>query len=91
MNCDNETVIAKAKSSKDNMKSTKHIRRRLKFVKKSRNSGVIALDYIQTAKNLANERAITDCDRKCIEGDGYETHVSCHGGNPTYVIGDPVN
>ena len=53
MNCDNQTV-AKAKSSKDNMKSTKHIRRRLKSVRKSRNSGVIALDYIQTAKNLAD-------------------------------------
>ena len=54
MNCDNQTVIAKAKSSKDNMKSTKHIRRRLKSVKKSRNSGVITLDYIQTAKNMAD-------------------------------------
>src|SRR3954463_6754781 len=52
MNCDNQTVIVKAKSSKDKMKSTKHIRRRLKSVRKSRNSGVIALDYIQTAKNL---------------------------------------
>jgi len=66
---------------------------RLKAVRKLRNSGVIALEYVQTA-NLADpfyERAITDCDRKCIEGDGYETHISCHGGNPTYVIGDPVN
>ena len=52
MNCDNQTVIVKAKSSKDNLTSTKHIRRRLKSVRKSRNSGVIALDYIQTAKNL---------------------------------------
>ena len=54
MNCDNQTVIVKAKSSKDNMQSTKHIRRRLKSVRHSRNSGVIALDYIQTAKNLAD-------------------------------------
>ena len=54
MNCYNQMVIAKAKISKDNMKSTKHIRRRLKSVKKSRNSGVIALDDIQTAKNLAD-------------------------------------
>ena len=52
MNCDNQTVIVKAKSSKDNMQSTKHIRRRLKSVRHSR-TGVIALDYIQTAKNLA--------------------------------------
>src|SRR3989337_2864470 len=54
MNCDNQTVITKAKSSKDNMKSTKHISRRLKSVRKSRNSGAIALDYIQTTKNLAD-------------------------------------
>lgn len=46
MNYDNQTVIAKAKSSKDNLKSTKHITRRLKSVRKSRNSRVIALDYI---------------------------------------------
>ena len=38
INYDNQTVISKAKSSKDNMKSTKHIRRRLKSVRKSRNS-----------------------------------------------------
>ena len=47
MNCDNQTVIAKVKSSKDNMKSNKHIRMRLKAVRKLRNSEVIALDYIQ--------------------------------------------
>ena len=54
MNCDNQTVIVKVKSSKDNMKSNKHIRMRLKAIRKLRNSGVIALDYIQTAKNLAD-------------------------------------
>jgi len=37
------------------------------------------------------KRAITECHRRCIEGDGYETRVSCHSSNPTYVIGDPVN
>ena len=54
MNCDNQTVITKVKSSKDNMKSNKHIRMRLKAVRKLRNSGVIALDYVHTAKNLAD-------------------------------------
>ena len=53
MNCDNQTVIVKVKSSKDNMKSNKHIRMRLKAVRRLRSSGVIALDYIQKAKNLA--------------------------------------
>jgi hypothetical protein len=54
MNCDNQTVIIKVKSSKDNMKSSIHVKRRLKSVRKMRNSGVIALDYIQTSKNLAD-------------------------------------
>src|SRR3954467_11397913 len=54
MNCDNQTVIIKVNSSKDNMKSSRHVKRRLKSVRKMRNSGVIALDYIQTSKNLAD-------------------------------------
>ena len=54
MNCDNQTIITRVKSSKDNMKSNKHIRMRLKAVRKLRNSRVISLDYIQTAKNLAD-------------------------------------
>ena len=54
MNCDNQTVITKVSSSKDNMKSSRHVQRRLKSVRKMRNSRVIALDYIQTSKNLAD-------------------------------------
>jgi hypothetical protein len=52
MNCDNHTVIIKINSSKDNMKSTRHIKKRLKFVRKLRNFGVIVLDYVHTFKNL---------------------------------------
>jgi hypothetical protein len=52
MNCDNQTVVIKINSSKDNMKSTRHIKKCLKFVRKLRNSGVIALDYVHTSKNL---------------------------------------
>jgi hypothetical protein len=55
MNCDNQTVIVKVKSSKDNMKSTRHVNRRLKSVRKLRNSGVIALNYVNTSKNLADQ------------------------------------
>jgi hypothetical protein len=55
MNCDNETVIIKVNNSKDNMKSSRHVKRRLKSVRKLRSSGVIVLDYISTAKNLANQ------------------------------------
>ena len=53
MNCDNHTIIIKVNSSRDNMKSTRHVKRRLKSVRKSRNSRVIALDYVHTSKNLA--------------------------------------
>ena len=34
MNCDNQTVITKVNSSKDNMKSTRHVKRQLKSVRK---------------------------------------------------------
>ena len=54
MNCDNQTVIIKVNSSKDNMKSSRHVKRRLKSVTKLKNSGVIALDYIQTSKNMVD-------------------------------------
>jgi hypothetical protein len=54
INCDNQTVIMKVKNSQDNMKSTKHVKCILKSVRKLRSSGVIAVDYIQTAKNLAD-------------------------------------
>ena len=54
MNCDNQTMITKVNSSKDNMKCIRHVKRRLKSVRKLRNSGVIALDYVHTSKNLAD-------------------------------------
>ena len=34
MNCDNQTVITKVHSSTDNMKATRHIKRRLKSIRK---------------------------------------------------------
>ena len=55
MNCDNQTMITKVNSSKDNMKSTRHVKRRLKSVRKLRNSRVIALDYVHTSNNLADQ------------------------------------
>ena len=54
MNCDNQTVLVKANSAKDNAKSSRHVKRRLKSIRKLRNSGVISVTYIQTDKNLAN-------------------------------------
>jgi hypothetical protein len=52
MNCDNQAMIVKVDSSKDNMKSLRHIKRQLKSIRKMRNSGVITLDYIHIEKNL---------------------------------------
>jgi len=54
MNCDNQTVIVKVTSAKDNVKASRHIKRRLKSVRKMRNSGVISVSYIQTDKILAD-------------------------------------
>jgi hypothetical protein len=55
MNCDNQSVIVKVNSSKDNMKSSRYVKRWLKSVRKLKNTSVIALDYIHTSKNLADQ------------------------------------
>jgi hypothetical protein len=67
MNCDNQTVIVKVNSSKDNMKSTRHVKRRLKSVRKLRNSRVIVLDYVNTSKNMADQFT-KGLSRSVIEG-----------------------
>jgi fructose-1,6-bisphosphatase/inositol monophosphatase family enzyme len=54
MNCDNQTTIVNVDNSKENRKSSRHIKRWLKSVKKMRNFGVIILDYIHIEKNLAD-------------------------------------
>jgi len=55
MSCDNQTMIIKVNRSTDNMKSTRHVKQRLKSIKKLKNSGVIVLDYVHTSKNLADQ------------------------------------
>jgi hypothetical protein len=67
MNRDNQTVTKKVNSSRDNMKSTRHVKRRLKSVRKLRNSGVIALDYVHTSKNLTDQFT-KGLSRNVIEG-----------------------
>ena len=66
-NCDNRTAIIMVNSSKDNMKSTRHVKRRLKSIRKLRNPGVIALDYVHTSKNLAGQLT-KSLSRNMIEG-----------------------
>ena len=67
MNCGNQTVISKVNSSKDNVKSTRHVKRRMKTVRKLRNSGVISLDYVHTSNNLADQFT-KGLSRNVIEG-----------------------
>jgi hypothetical protein len=55
MNYDNQTMIVKVNSSKENMKSSRHVKRWLKSDRKLRNFEVIALDYVHTAKNLTDQ------------------------------------
>ena len=45
-------MITKVNSAKDNAKSTRHVKRHLKTVRKLRNSGIIAVAYLQIDKNL---------------------------------------
>jgi len=54
MYCDNQTVLIKVTSTKDNSKSSRHVKRRLKSVRKLKNSGVIAVNYIRSEKNLTD-------------------------------------
>jgi hypothetical protein len=77
MNYDNETVIIKVNSSKDNMKSSRHIKRRIKSVRKLRSSGVIALNYIPMTKfgRSIHKGSFMICDRQCIQGIGPGTHL----------------
>lgn len=54
MNYDNQKVMVKMNSLKDNMKLSRYMRRRLKYVGKLKYSGVVALDYVYTSKNLVD-------------------------------------
>ena len=55
MNCDIQIVRTKVNNSKDNMESTRYVKRRLKYIRKLRNSRVIALDYVHMSKNLVDQ------------------------------------
>jgi hypothetical protein len=79
MNCGNQTVIIKVNSSRDNIKSTRHVKRRLKTIRKLRNSRVISLDYVHTSKNLAYQFT-KGLSRNVIEGASREL-----GLRPTWI------
>ena len=52
MHCDNQSMLAQVMNAKDNSKCNKHIKHRLKSVRKMKNSGVIAVSYMCSEKNL---------------------------------------
>ena len=54
MYCDNQSMLAQVMNTEDNSKSNKHIKRRLKTVRKMRNSGIIAVSYVKNENNLAD-------------------------------------
>jgi hypothetical protein len=54
INYDNQIVIVKVYSSKNNMNSPRHIKRLLTSIRKMRDSGIITLDYIHIEKYLTD-------------------------------------
>jgi hypothetical protein len=53
INCNNQIVIVKVYSSRDNMKSSRYVKRRLKSVRKMRNSRVIALNSKKSSRSFS--------------------------------------
>jgi hypothetical protein len=52
MYCDNQSMLAQVMNTKDNSKSNKHIKHRLKSIRKMKNSRVIVLSYVKSENNL---------------------------------------
>ena len=79
INYDNQTMIVQVNSAKDNAKSSRHVKRRLKSIRKMRNSSVvISVTYIQTDKNLEDpftKGLSRNMIENCIDGDRFETHI----------------
>jgi hypothetical protein len=78
MNFDNQTVITKVNSAMDNAKSIRHVKRRLKSIKKLRiwsNNCGLYTNRQKPGRSLY-KRPITECDRNRIKRDGYETYVT---------------
>jgi hypothetical protein len=51
---DNQTILYKVMSTKQNMKSLRHMKQGLKSVRTLNNSGVIDVNYISLEKNIAD-------------------------------------
>jgi hypothetical protein len=54
LHCDNQIVITIVGNEKENAKFSRHVKRRIKSVRHLRNIGEINVEYINTARNLAD-------------------------------------
>jgi hypothetical protein len=54
LHCDNESMIMIVGNAKQNLKSTRHMKRKIKTVRHLRHTCVIAVEYINTSRNLAH-------------------------------------
>jgi hypothetical protein len=54
MYCNNQSMLTQVMNTKDNSKSNKHIKHRLKSVRKIKNTGVIAVSYVKSENNLSD-------------------------------------
>jgi hypothetical protein len=54
LHCDNESVITIVGSAKENLKSMRHVKWQIKTMRHLRHTCVIALEYINTTRNLAD-------------------------------------
>jgi hypothetical protein len=54
LHCDNQRVITIVGNAKENAKFSRHVKRRIKSVRHLRNTGEIVVEYINTARNLAD-------------------------------------
>jgi hypothetical protein len=93
MNCNNQTMIIKVNNSKDDMESIRNVNSWLKPFKKLSNSRVIALDYVHTSKNLADQFTkdlsynVIDCASNEMAWDPHEVY---HSVNLSYMTRDLV-
>jgi hypothetical protein len=54
MYCDNQSMLAQVMNTKDNSKFNKHIKCKLKSVRKMKNFEVIAVRYVKSKNNLVD-------------------------------------
>jgi hypothetical protein len=71
-------VITKVYNAKDNAKSTRHVKSRLKYVRKLRNSGVIAVTYVQIDKKNLTDSFTKGLSRNVIENASKEMGTRPH-------------